>query len=205
MPLRPGYMASSIEIKARWAYSELTSSRIAWLYRKHDLDGLDEMAADGVDFEQLNSGHRQRLVGLLHAVRPDLPTSVDTHHGYVLDTWSKGRLCQAFAIAHFNTPLRKTYLPFFDFLNRARDTGPGGTPEAGDPRVAADAIAGSTVPEWGAIAVFDFPNLLIDGYLRAVLFMRDAPDSATLPVWVGLGATAWRAEAQPMAGAAATQ
>jgi len=205
LPLVHGHMASSIEVKARWAYSELTSSRVSWLYRQHDLDGLDDMAAAGVDFERMSKKHRQRLVDLLHAVRPGLPALVDTHHGYVLDSWSKGRLCQAFAIAHFNTPLRETYLPFFDFLNRARDTGAGGTQETSDPRVAADKVTDSTMPEWGAIAVFDFPNLLVDGYLRAVLFMRDAPNSATLPVWVGLGATGWRAQAHPMAGAAATQ
>lgn len=205
MPLVPGYMASSIEVKARWAYSELTSSRAASAYRHHELDGLDRMAATGVAFEQLSPGQRQKLVGLLHLVRTQLPDTADMHHTYVLDAWSKGRLCQAFAISHFNTPSRIGHLPFLDFLNRARDTGPDGAPDDSDPRVVADQVRSSTAPEWGAIAVSEFPNLLIDGYLRAILFMRDAPDAATLPVWVGLGTMGWRAQVQPMAGAAATQ
>jgi hypothetical protein len=198
-------MASSVEVKARWAYSELSSSRAGAVYRRYELDGLDRMAAQSVGFDQLGRAQRMRLANVLDAVRTQLAEMADMHHSYVLDAWSKGRLAQAFAVSHFNTPSRIGHLPFLDFLNRAPEAGPDGAPDGGDPRVVADRVTDSAMPEWGAIAVSDFPNLLIDGYLRAVLFMRHAPDSATLPVWVGLGTMGWRAQAQPMAGAAATQ
>jgi hypothetical protein len=198
LALVPGQVATVRELKARWAYSEQTSSRASSVYRQHRLDGLDEMAARGVDFDLLQPGQKRRLAELLHLARIGLPDIVDRHQGYMLQLWSEGRLCQASTISHFNTPAQKYFMPYFDFLHWARDIGPNGTEDPADPRIVADSVpvgAPSTSP-WGAIAVAEFPNVIVDGYLRSILFMRDAPRTATLPVWVPLDSNAWRVEAR---------
>lgn len=197
MALVPGQVATARELKARWAYSELTSSRASDTYRQHRLDGLYELAAEGVDFDLLETNQKRRLAELLHLARSGLPDIVDRHHSYVLQPWSKGRLCQAYAISHFNTPAQTHFMPYYDFLHWARDIGPNGTEDTFDPRIVADSVpAGFGTPSsWGAIAVSDFPNVIIDGYLRSVLFMRDAPLTAKFPVWVALDTAGWRVEA----------
>lgn len=215
MTLPPGTIASTTELKARWAYSELTSTRFGRYYRQYPLEGLDKMAEAGVGFEDIESGHRALLARVIDEVRHS--AILDYHVAYQLQNWSKGRLCQATVAAHFNNDIAA--LPYYDFYLREPRTDENGATDQHDPRAQARSIqAGKPEPcAWGAITIYEFPGLIVDGYLRSVLFMRDADPHATLPVWVGLGPTAWRVEPtldlrlggypapQPMAGAAATQ
>jgi len=198
-------MASSTELRARWAYAEFKSSRFGQFYRNNDSTELGELADRQVDFDQLPARLRLRLVELHALNRREFGDIVDAHHTYVLDIWSKGRLCQASTMVHFGGGSQRTYIPYLDFLHGERLVSPDGAPDANDPRTEADSVPQDPtrgIPEWGCIAVNDFPNVLIDGYLRSVLFMRDAPRDALLPVWVGLGNFGWRAQ---ITGAAATQ
>lgn len=56
-------------------------------------------------------------------------------------------------------------------------------PDRFDPRYIAASIASpSTRSPNAAIAVGTVPYLLMEGYLRSVLFMRDAPHDALFPV-----------------------
>lgn len=202
MDLVPGQKASNLEIMARWAYSELFSSRLGADFQRLFGD-FSVVATGGPPFETLERGHHELLAGTLRISRGVLLVEVERHHGFVLQLWSKGRLCQCNALQFFNTPARARPMPFYDFLNWARNTGPDGKPDPNDPRTVADTIPlGSFKITEAPIAVGEFPNMLIDGYLRSVVFMRDAPADAMLPVWVGLSDPGWRAQ---ITGAAATQ
>lgn len=114
---------------------------------------------------------------------------MDQHWTFLLTTWTKGQLGEAYVDKFFYTPYRDLPLRFLDFLVWPRNTGPGGTHNPTDPRVAADGVPPGTptLTDAAPIAVGPTGNFIVEGHLRCTLFMRDAPASATLPIWVGLG------------------
>lgn len=114
---------------------------------------------------------------------------VDRHETFVLEEWSKGRLCMCYALSHFNTPARARQMHYYDFLEWPREVLPNGAPDDLDPRIHAATIRRDPERKFGeaAIAVAGYPNILVDGYLRSILFMRDAPITTRFPIWVGQG------------------
>lgn len=190
MPLVPGRIASNLEIKARWAYSEILSSRFGNIYRDQaHLADVVGLALDRVPFEDLHVIHYQVLAEAVSFSRGGYMQLLDQHRSFLLNTWGKEQLAEAYVDKFFYTPYRDLPLRFRDFLLWPRNTGPGGTHNPNDPRVVADGLPAGTPPLTDAapIAVGPAGDFIVEGCLRCILFMRDAPASATLPVWVGLG------------------
>ncbi len=186
MALVPGQRATNLEIIARWAYSELFSSRVGADFQRFFGD-FTVVATHGPPFETLDPAHHEILANALRISRAALLSELEQHDGFSLQLWSKQRLCQCSALQYFNTPARARPLPFTDFLERQSNTGSDGAPDKLDPRTAADTVPpGSLRSTEAPIAVGTFPHMLVDGYLRSIVFMRDAPADALLPVWVGL-------------------
>lgn len=190
MPLVPGRIASNLEIKARWAYSEIVSSRIGKMYQDHaPLADVVRLALDEVAFENLPAFHHQVLADAASVSHAGSMPLLDQHRSFLLSAWSKAQLAEAFVDRFFNTPRCDAPLRFRDYMIWPRNTGPGGTYNPTDPRVAADRVPRGTPPITDAapIAVGAGGNFIVEGHLRCTLFMRDAPAPETLPVWVGLG------------------
>lgn len=181
-----GAIASPLEIKARWAYSELRSPRAGSHYPAAQIGELREQSVSGVPFAQLAPWQWEKLAQALLVVRgADYMVPLDRHDHFCLEPWSKGRLCQSFVVAQFNLPQRNSFLPYYDFLNMAP-----ADDDALDPRSELRRLppGGMGPLREAPIAVEQFPCVLIDGYLRSLVFMRDAPATAVLPVWVGKSA-----------------
>lgn len=175
------------EVKARWAYGELLSPGKAAAYVDAGLADLATLARAGLRFEQLEGTDRQRLGDAIAQVRgPGLAAAMDTHATFRLENWSAARLAQCFVVSQFDLPHRARQLPYYDFLLAAEVPAIRGLMAPDDPRVRAD--AGPAAPFAGseaAVCVYPFPGVLVDGYLRGVLFFRHASPEATFPIWVG--------------------
>lgn len=183
-----GTIASPLEIKARWAYSELRSPRAGSHYPDALIRDLRAQALSGAPFSQVAPSHWEKLAEAIATARgASYLLAVDRHKHFRLEPWSKGRLCQSFVVAQFNPPDRKLFLAYYDFLIAPPGLTDDGRPDELDPRAELRRLPpGGLGPlREAAVAVEDFPSLLIDGYLRSLVFMRDAPATAKLPVWVG--------------------
>ena len=113
--------------------------------------------------------------------------NIDSAQIYLCEGWDKQKLMSILAVPAFNPPLKRQVIPYSQFYNGMPNTGPGMTPEASDPRVA---IASITIP---AIYVQDEPVIvisvqghliLLEGYLRSLLFMKSPDPKAELLAWV---------------------
>lgn len=189
LALLAGRIASTLEIKARWIYSEIVSSRLGEMHRAYPpLAEVSELALADVPFEEVPEPYHQALADAAALSHPMYMQLINQHQKFVLTNWGKPQLGLAYVDKFFNTPRRDLPLRFNDFMVWSRNTGPGGTRNPMDPRLAADTIPPGTPPKTDAAPIVVGPgsNMIIDGYLRCTLFMRDAPASAKLPVWVGI-------------------
>lgn len=146
---------------------------------------VSRLALDAVPFDDLPMEHHPVLAVAISISRGGYMPLLGQHATFVLRQWSKGELAGAFADKHFNTPQRADPLPFSDFLSWPRNTGPNGETVSSDPRVVADSLPLGTAPSTPEAPVAVAGNRIVDGYLRCILFYRDAAPSATLPIWVG--------------------
>jgi len=107
---------------------------------------------------------------------------------YECQAWTRGQLAQVWALPAYNPPAKKTPVPYYDFYIGAPNTGPGGTAEDSDARVAAKRIPLDLPPppDEEPVIMISVPGayILLEGYLRSVLFMRSADLSRRLLVWV---------------------
>jgi hypothetical protein len=182
-----GPMISAHELKARWAYSEMASSR--WgrhFVQQHP--ALMRKANSGVPFANLGAREHDELVQALPLARhPAFIASIDQCAAqYEFQRWSKGQLCHAWALPAFNPPAKIQPIPYYDFFIRRPDTGPGGQPEDTDPRVTYARAAIAFNPHHEAVIVVGQPGhyVLLEGTLRSVIFMNSAGNSQRLNVWV---------------------
>lgn len=90
-------------------------------------------------------------------------------------------------------PNRNSNIPFLSFLACSR------FPEESDPRVQADRIPFNTPfdPEPITVVGAQSLNILLDGYLRAVLFMRSPDPGETIKVWYPVLPHSTGAQANP--------
>ena len=141
-------------------------------------------------FHALTSQDYDDLVQMLYLARgQDFAQNVDRFGStYECQAWTRGQLAQAWALPAYNPPDKKVPIPYYDFYTGVTNTGPGGLAEDSDARVAAKLIASdlpAPLDEEPAIMI-GVPGLymLLEGYLRSVLFMRSSDLSRRLLVWV---------------------
>jgi len=179
--------ASAGEIKARWAYSELFSSRLGQRLAAVLPARLQDCRKHRPPFEDLTEADHKALVHALKTLRPasfiDLIDAPGSTH-YELSQWTAAQLLGCLTLPQFG-PVR-----YFQFLaGRHEDRSDKPTIPA-DPRLEA-----ATIPfdenfsvEFPVIALKSREHyILIDGYLRSILWLRNP--LKTLPVWVPAEAT----------------
>jgi hypothetical protein len=169
-----GSIISADEVKARWAYGEMTSTR--WgphFVGKHQ--ALVQKAIAKVPFSTLSPQEHQELIQALPLARnPAFISSIDQSSRYQWQHWTKGQLCQTYALAAFNPPLKNQAIPYYDFFVRFPDTGPNGLPEDSDPRVVFAKNSIQFDPDHEPAIFVGAPGhyVLIEGALRSVIFMH---------------------------------
>ena len=170
-----GTKASYDEIQARWGYSELRSDR--WKHRCANLvPQLRDRAFAGVPFDQLNTEQREEARHYLYACRPKFADVAKCHSEYECQAWSKEDVCRL--------RLPKAMNPREVSLVEYANSPAADNPE--DARSAASLRLGSAfVPDPEAIIVCrpSEVSYLVDGYTRAILFIRFAEPDRMILAW----------------------
>ncbi len=184
-----GAQITAHEAKARWAYSELLSDRFGKNYVGVGPAHIHDRANAKNPFSTLMQADHDELVKMLGRGRdPTLTPNVDLSPTYRCEAWTKGQLAHAWALPAFNTPSKQRPMPYYDFYTGRPNTGPGGLAEDSDPRVAARAVPYGTPfnQQHEPVIVIGQPGeyVLLEGYLRSIIFMRSSDASHRLLVWV---------------------
>jgi hypothetical protein len=184
-----GAQITAHEAKARWAYSELLSGRFGKGYVGAGPKHIHDAAAAKNPFTTLHPSDHDELVRMLDRGRdPMLTAMVDSSPMYRSEAWTKGQLAHAWALPAFNPPAKRSTIPYYDFYTGRPNTGPAGTAEESDPRVAARNIPYGTPfnQHHEPVIVIGDPGkyVLLEGYLRSIIFMRSSDPSHRLLVWV---------------------
>jgi len=170
-------VATVDEMKSRWIYSELGSPRWAEAYEQLRGDTpLLEKAKLHVPFAALSEDEREQLLRYAPiSSRRGLMGRLNNHAAYRLEHWDKQRIRTTTTIHAYGS------VPYAEFL--AGHCPPG--EEAADPREAAKALP-YYPGTWEAGIVVGKPGeyMLLDGYTRSVVFMKEAPADATFALWV---------------------
>lgn len=174
------------ELQARWAYTELTSVRFKSNYEPSANSDLFYKAENGVDFSSLTADERDRLVKLHEKYRRGFLPLMEFAR-FSCESWSKLQLASIWALPAFDPNGKQHPIPFLTFLALPRLNNLDGTPDNGDPRREADKVPtdqgfGQTEPL--VVGLLGTVPILIDGYCRAVLFMRSENPAAQLLVWI---------------------
>jgi hypothetical protein len=186
--VKVGQVATTHEVKARWAFAEMKSIRFGDAYPNSD---LKQKAVDGVPFCELTLDEHNELVTQLHThARGDFSHSVDGCLEYICEGWSKSQLLQAWALPAFHPQGQNQCIPYSVFHTSPSLTDSSGNPQPSDPRsqpLAAEAFGAS---EPGIVV--DLPlnhpllptggSVLLEGYGRSRHFMND-PSAERFLVW----------------------
>jgi hypothetical protein len=170
------------ELKARWAYTEITSSRYGGFYRQRLGAAVVDLADRSTRFGDLPRSELPELAAALEAVRP--PAFVDLVRRYGADRyecvhWRLSQVLNCRTLPQYGT------VPFYTFLAQPMARDAANEPRRSDPRYVANAVPESevsAVAEPAIAVVIGKHPILVDGYLRTILWLRKPGDA--LPVWV---------------------
>ena len=176
-------MITTEEVKARWAYSEISSSRLGKRFKNLLPAGIVDNQSQGLPFEQLPDEDRHALIRALKTVRPaafvNVVETLGTGH-FELATWTIAQLVGCVTLPDFGG------VRYFQFLARpynseqADEIQPDLDPRREALRIAFDKDFKVKFP---LIAVRSGQHdVLLDGYLRSILWLRNPIEP--LPVWV---------------------
>jgi hypothetical protein len=183
-----GDIVSAHVVKARWAYGELTSTRFGLKYRGLVSRHIHDAAATGRPFSQLMPADIDELVTLLPRVRErEFLDAVDAHPSYRCKALTRGQVAQLHVLPTFwpKGHVPTAYMPYMDFYFQT--FGRGNVGPRSDPRVIAHGIDPSApLGEQEPVIVIRVGrrHLLIEGYLRSVLFMRHPDRNLRLRAWL---------------------
>lgn len=95
-----GTTVSLHELKARWCFGELSSSRFKASYRKAGQDRLYDRATDGDPFEALSPNEHDDLVARIeaHQDRAGLVSVLNRHAQFVCASLTSDQLLQSFCV-----------------------------------------------------------------------------------------------------------
>lgn len=180
-----GTRATAQEIKARWAYSEIPSSRFGKHYVGHTPAHLDGLARSGAPFSQVASTDWPTLVSLIENFGRDksFVDNIDVNGGphYVCAGWGVQDLLNCLTIPVFDQA------PYPVFLSRPPNRDALGQVDDADPRYCAYNLPFSPHFTQSEPAIVIRPggaNMLLEGYLRSILWLRlpTTPFLVWLPV-----------------------
>jgi len=138
-----GTNATTQEVRARWAYGEMSSDRFGPKYRAHSISkAILDCADNHAVFEDVDKSCWAELDDLLDLARPGeyLHDSLKQWQSFECAYWSKADFATVLAIPAFNKARGRPF-PYMDFYNGLPDTGVKqgilGFAEDSDPRVQA--------------------------------------------------------------------
>ena len=164
------------ELKARWAFGEFRAAR--WMAGYASLS--PKKIREGVAFSELDRDELSHLEWMVDRFRANYARELNVADMFECRAWTKEQLGRIYTTV-IMAPNRKANIPFLSYIACPRFD------EQSDPRVQADKIPFDTpfvqmepviVLPYGAI------QIMIDGYLRSVLFMRGREPDARILVWV---------------------
>ena len=169
------------EAKARWAYSEITSTRYGPLIRANLAPKIITLADRGESFAEVPAEHHGALIHVLSNIsrNADFIISLDSSPTYKKVSLTKDQLLELWALPTFSPPERTHCWPYAIFHNSL-----GEGPE--DPRSIAAAIENpDDHPQKDAGIVMNHQGhpVLIEGYLRSQIFMKSTNPSRRFEVW----------------------
>jgi hypothetical protein len=187
VPVTVGTLATSVEVKARWAYSEISSLRFGNKYVGHGTEHLRGLALAGAPFSDVDPSDWSVLVAMVGQGRnKEMIDSIDVFGApcFRCGSWRVDDLLNVQTLPLFG------HLPYSVFLTR----NPGavlrnGIPafDEADPRVVAWSIDPSQpfeqIEPVIVIRVQGRP-LLLDGYLRSLLWFRRNDPAKPLLAWL---------------------
>lgn len=186
-----GRTITAHELKARWAYSELRSPRFGENYTGLGPLRLYQMSAKGVPFSELGKADHDPLVEMLnHGRSPSMVAAIGNRADtYRCEAWTKGQLSHTWVLPIYNPAANGICIRYYDFYLGSPIIGPSGEIDETDARVAAQAIplnySVDTAHEPGIVVRVGASSLmLLDGYLRSILFMRSSDSGHRFRVWV---------------------
>jgi hypothetical protein len=190
MTVAIGTLATSSEIKARWAYSEIPSLRFGKKYLGQGPDHLRTLALDGAPFSAVNPNDWPQLVAMAeHGRNKDFVDSIDLFGApsYRCEGWQLDDLLDALTLPAFGR------VPYPTFLTRNPGAVlKGGMPafDEADPRVVAwsvDPTQPFVQTEPIIVVRIQGQLMIIDGYLRSLLWFRKHDAKQPLLAWLPVG------------------
>jgi hypothetical protein len=133
----------------------------------------------GVPFDDLTIAEKTHLVWMVTQYRSHMVPELDRFAEYQCRLWSKEQLGRTYTIPRM-APDRNSHIPFLSFIACPRFNEPS------DPRVHADNISFNTPfqqTEPIIVLPYGLGPILVDGYLRSVLFMRSPASDDRILVW----------------------
>ena len=170
---------TAYEVKARWAYAELNSTRWGGS-NSATPPAILAMAREGVPFQLVPSSKYPALVDwLLHGRARDFVANVDRSEHYVLKQISKMQLMALWAISSFNATKTDGVFPYAEFYHERMKRG------RNDPRDVIETIPRSPFNQLHPVIVVNWDGLpvLLEGYLRSLLFLRSDEAGSILQTW----------------------
>jgi hypothetical protein len=188
------WIISQRELGARWAYGELASDRFATAYPDDEASRIvRQKAAQRVPFHHLTLPEAELLASMLERsvrARPDggLLVGLAKFENYRLESWSKDRVRTLRLVPGLD------WLPLADWDRPLSDAEKGDL-AWDDPRASAARVPRGTpfMQDEGIIVIpwrhemLGPLQVLLEGTRRALLFLRDAPETARLLVWTPAG------------------
>lgn len=176
-----GRIATVEEVKARWAYAEVNSSRFGDKFDNLLAPRLLETARQRVAFDDIARSDWPELVAALVASRSeDYVEQIDWYGAshYRCVHWRASRLLNCLTLRLFGL------IPFFRFLAMPHRTDGDGNPRPADPRYASTMIPFDPdyVVEEPVVVHDKGYEMLLEGYLRSILWLRNPVKP--LPVWL---------------------
>jgi hypothetical protein len=165
------------DLKARWAFGEFREPRWKSKYLPLNPDKI----RIGVEFKDLTEAELDHLAWMLDQYRVAFTPALNVSDVYECVEWTKDQLSRTYTVPRM-APSRRERIPFLSFLCCPR------FPQDGlfDPRAMADTIPFHT-PFICKHPIIVVPNsgqdILLEGYTRAVLFMRTPELDRKIPVW----------------------
>jgi hypothetical protein len=177
MMVAKGQVATAEEVKARWAYCEMDPrSRFYPCYANQGPSPLLDWAKEGKPFSEIPTSDWPELLRRLAGARPDFHANADGAAIYVCEGWTKDKLRSVFTIPFYES------VPYPAFMDGKPKDDPG------DPRRIIEEIE---IPQEyrqdEPVIIVMHPNgwpILLEGYLRSLMFMRSPDPAAELLAWV---------------------
>lgn len=183
-----GEVTTAYIVKARWAFAELCSPRFGKFYAGSGPQHLFDAAAAGAPFSSLTPADHDQLVQMLDVGRnPQFASNVASSPLYYCASLTRGQVAQLWALPLFGPPPNHPAIPFMDFF---LDTyGSGNTAAESDPRLSPSSTALTADHEPVIVIRASQRHFLLEGYGRAIAFMRANDRNDRLRAWCPLATT----------------